>query len=248
MEIDIGTKFGDFTVISCDLRSSDRVSRSGLNYVRQLVKVVCICGMEKELALNNLKTGNTTNCGCARRRKALSLVGSKVGFLTILEYVGYGFNQSLFKCRCDCGVEKVIKYSRFCIENPSCGCKENNWGHGLSKLKIYGVWKAMVNRCHNKADKAYKDYGGRGILVCEEWHNHKNFISDMQDGYKKGLTIERINVNAGYNKSNCKWATMLEQAHNRRNNKYISHNGELKLIKEWAEVYKISPEFLKYHL
>ncbi len=82
--------------------------------------------------------------------------------------------------------------------------------------KIYYVWANMKQRCLNKKNPRYKDYGGRGITFCKKWGKYKNFEKDMLPTYKKGLTLDRINNDKGYSKSNCRWTDWYEQAQNRR--------------------------------
>lgn len=98
----------------------------------------------------------------------------------------------------------------------------------------------MKNRCYNPKNKHYKDYGGRGITVCDEWldkkNGHKNFWNwALENGWKEKLSIDRIDVNGNYEPSNCRWATPKEQANNRRNNAYITIHGATKTAQEWAE-------------
>lgn len=93
----------------------------------------------------------------------------------------------------------------------------------------------MIQRCENKKSKDYKDYGGRGIVVCDEWrYSFKTFLHDM--GVKPSIyhSLERIDVNGNYYKSNCKWATNLEQANNKRNSKRLEYNGINITVSEWA--------------
>ena len=103
----------------------------------------------------------------------------------------------------------------------------------------------MKNRCYNPQNKFYKDYGGRGITVCSEWlekkNGHKNFREwALENGWKEGYSIDRINVNGNYEPSNCRWATPTEQANNRRNNNFVTINGVTKTTSEWAKQIGIS--------
>jgi len=140
----------------------------------------------------------------------------------------------LWKGQCDCGTVRMF-YSTT-LKNgkvKSCGCQAyatnslKETTHGLSRgsgNSIYLIWQGIKNRCLNKNSFAYKDYGGRGIKVCERWLNSfENFYDDMIEGYAKGLTLERIDVNGNYEKLNCKWITRAEQANNRRTTIYIDH-------------------------
>lgn len=152
--------------------------------------------------------------------------------------------------RCDCGKEKVInKYSVLRGKTVSCGCfnkektVERNIKHGLfnTEKRIYGCWQDMKNRCYNKNRKKYKIYGGRGIIVCDEWKNSfSNFYEwAKNNGYNDNLTLDRIDSNGNYEPSNCRWATLKEQANNKRNNHKITINGITKNLCEWLEIYNI---------
>jgi len=190
------------------------------------------------------------------------LTGKKFGRLTVLERHGTSSNPVMWKCRCDCGTEKPIAYKHLKYGGTvSCGCyrsevsrKSVTHGHtcshpvthgqscraGGNRTKLYTTWEGIKQRCHNPNDKGYKNYGGRGITVCDRWKNSfENFFKDM--GVKpKGLTLERIENDKGYSKENCKWATMKQQASNRRNSRFITYNGETKIMTEWARQYGLS--------
>ncbi len=99
----------------------------------------------------------------------------------------------------------------------------------------------MKSRCENQKNKSYKDYGAKGISVCEEWYDSVNFFEwALRNGYKEGLEIDRIDVNGNYEPSNCRWINRLENANNKTNNKYISHNGETKTLAEWSRFYDVN--------
>jgi len=133
----------------------------------------------------------------------------------------------LFKCEyCDKEFESLAKRDDTTILK-SCGCMTNelkkNVTHGLTNHRLYRVWASMKNRCHNKKDKGYSNYGDRGITVCNDWRN--SFISfydwSISNGYEEGSSIDRIDNDSGYSPDNCRYTTTLIQNCNRRNfNKY----------------------------
>lgn len=112
----------------------------------------------------------------------------------------------------------------------------------MENKEHYSRWKAMKNRCYNPNHIYYKNYGARGITVCDEWKNsYENFYKwACSSGYKKGLTIDRIDNDKGYSPENCRWATRKEQGRNQRTNRKITINGITKLMCEWAEESGIS--------
>lgn len=110
-------------------------------------------------------------------------------------------------------------------------------GRRFSSEKWYNSYRSMMHRCYNKNAANYKDYGGRGIEVCEEWHNIELFEKWVNSsGFKSGLSLDRIDVNSNYCPENCKWSTSKEQCNNRRNTVYIEVDGERNTITEWADI------------
>lgn len=114
-------------------------------------------------------------------------------------------------------------------------------GRSFYKEPWYGSYHAMMDRCYREKAKNYPMYGGRGISVCEEWHDIEAFEKwTEQSGFQSGLTLERKNVNGDYCPENCKWATKKEQANNRRNTVYLEFDGECHTVSEWANILGIN--------
>jgi hypothetical protein len=114
--------------------------------------------------------------------------------------------------------------------------------HGMSDTRLYSIWTGMKQRCYNPKDPAYKNYGGRGIIMCERWKNSfMEFYNDMLNGYSDSLTIERIDNNGIYCPENCRWATRQEQLINSRHIKHITIGKITRTRKEWCEIYKLQP-------
>jgi hypothetical protein len=107
--------------------------------------------------------------------------------------------------------------------------------HGDTKTNFYSSWRGMHKRCYEVNSIVYPRYGGRGIVVCDRWHDYESFKEDMFSTYKKGLTLDRIDVNGNYEPSNCRWATRTEQARNRRNTILFTYKGITKTLPEWSE-------------
>lgn len=162
-----------------------------------------------------------------------------VGRLTVIEPIGKSSDgHLLWLCDCRCG-NRCVKYSNDITKSNSdtisCGCysreisrsnmiaylKKVNKYNNYTKNPLYFIWKYMLYRCYNENDKDYKNYGGRGITVCDRWKNSlMNFYEDMGDR-PEGMSIDRIDVNGNYEPGNCKWSTLKEQANNKRNTLYF---------------------------
>lgn len=181
------------------------------------------------------------------------LVGLKFNSLTVNSFSHQGKNWTLFwNCVCDCGNASVVA-SRDLVSNhtKSCGCirkgKNHKNTHNMTNTKIYDCWHKMKSRCTNKNAKNFKDYGGRGITIFEDWKNSFESFYEWAcvSGYNENLTIDRINNEEGYYPENCRWVDMKTQQNNRRSNVYLKRNGEIKSATQWAEELGIKADILR---
>lgn len=117
-----------------------------------------------------------------------------------------------------------------------------NYKHGMRYTRIYGIWKAMKQRCFDSNCRNFSKYGGKGITVCHEWKESFQTFYEwaISNGYSDCLTIDRIDVNGNYEPSNCRWATQKKQQNNRSNNRILEFNGVCHTLAEWAEITGIS--------
>lgn len=172
--------------------------------------------------------------------KPNKLQGMRFGKLVVLSRAGSDSSgKALWRCKCDCGKETIVNSYRLTSgQTQSCGCKKfesHNKKHGMTKTDIHNKWIQMRQRCLNKNNSAYKDYGARGITVCDQWNEFENFLDwSIKNGYCKGLSLDRIDNSKGYSPDNCRWVEWKEQANNRRRNILINYNGEIKPLKKWC--------------
>ena len=171
------------------------------------------------------------------------LTGQKFGKLTVIESVGLNKHDKVcWSCKCECGKLTTVPTSH--LRNghtTSCGClspiKPTHGGYA-NKERLCLIWGAMRRRCCKKSYAGFKDYGGRGITVCDDWLNDYSLFKDwaLANGYDDSLSIDRIDVNGNYEPSNCRWASRKVQNNNRRSNRLITFQGETKTAAEWAIV------------
>ena len=183
----------------------------------------------------------------------MNIIGQKFGKLLVLEKTNEKAKNNgeyKYKCICDCGKKILVRGSNLKQGNSkSCGCSHSN---SITKEnhRLYVIYDNMKARCNNPKNVGYKNYGGRGIKVCNEWNKDFNIFVKwaLENGYKDNLTLDRINNNGNYEPSNCRWATKIEQANNMRTNRFITYNNETKTIAQWSRILKISPQNLRYRI
>ena len=206
----------------------------------------CDCGNEIITKGIHLISGHTTSCTC-RQKEIVSamrfedLVGRRYGNLVVLENLGVNkYGRYEWLCKCDCGNTKIVETAR--LNNGatrSCGCLQRettikrNYKHGYAHRGqndiTFSTWCSMWKRC---TDPRYKDYYGRGIIVCERWRDFAAFLEDMGPRPSLKMSIDRIDFNGNYEPGNCRWATDLEQGNNTRRNHKELYDGEMLSIAE----------------
>ena len=182
--------------------------------------------------------------------KFKDLTGLKFGKLTVIEQAGHDkYNKILWRCKCDCGNETVT-HGRGLVNGhcKSCGCllnsnrKEEGKFKGLSKTRIYTIWKGMNQRCNNPNCEAYSYYGAKGIDVCDEWKGTQGFFNflawSLENGYEKDLTIDRIDGSKGYSPSNCRWTDWSTQRKNQNRTVAVNQYGTWDLKMPLPEPYQ----------
>lgn len=197
----------------------------------------CECGKEKIVRGDALRYGLTKSCGCfahetrvATGKKSVGrtsprledLTGKVFNFLTVLERAENSFGKARWKCKCICGKETFVVTSKLKSGRTiSCGCMglyratQAKIKHGdalyRKSNRLYSVWSAMKRRCYNPHVDAYKYYGGKGVVICQDWHDYANFKAwALNNGYADNLTIDRKNPDGNYEPSNCQWITASE--------------------------------------
>ena len=178
--------------------------------------------------------------------KFVDLTGQRFGRLTVLDRVGSaGGGSATWRCLCDCGKETIVLSSSLRRgATRSCGCLsaektvERCYKHGGTNTRLYRIWSGMIERCHNPNHKGYKNYGARGIAVCDAWKSSFAAFQEwaLSNGYSEDLTIDRKDNDKPYCPENCRWLTLSAQQHHKRDNHLITYNGETHNIAEWVKI------------
>lgn len=174
-------------------------------------------------------------------------IGDKFSKLTVVDFVGVNKHRKrVWLCRCDCGkMTSVTTGQLIGHHSTSCGCtrlqnsikatKISNTKHGMKGTKEYKAWSEMKQRCINQNAQQYKNYGARGIKVCDRWlQSFENFYADMGKA-PDGFSIDRIDVNGDYCPENCRWADNETQQYNRRDTVKITFNGITENLMYWSK-------------
>jgi hypothetical protein len=236
--VNIGEQFNNWTIIE-DLGINPTTHKHQL-------KCKCSCGNICITTLSNIKRSKT--CGHCNVKQIR--IGDKFGKWTVISEPFMSNGKKYYQCQCECGTIKSLNHYKLINgKTTSCGCGRIVL-HDKTDRRLYDVLHHMKDRCYNPLNKKYKDYGARGITICDEWLDSNNgldaFIKWSYDnGYDKNAqygecTIDRIDVNGNYEPSNCRWANSITQGNNKRNNVLLTYNGETHTITEWSNIIGIN--------
>lgn len=228
-----GQQYNEWTVIGLSPRNTCKKTK----WVCK-----CSCGTIKDLYVASIVNGLSKSCGCLR--EVQDLRNRVFGRLVVKSMVRAttGRRKIYWECLCSCGNTVFVETGNLISGSTiSCGCYKQErlskvaYRHGHGRERIYKNFLNMHQRCENPNSLWYKNYGARGIFVCDEWSDFQTFYEWAQNnGYQRGLTLDRIDVDGPYAPWNCRWATSFQQGNNRRNTIRITYNGITKTISEWA--------------
>ena len=182
----------------------------------------------------------------SNRRRRRDLTGKTFGRLAVLGPSPNQNGRTAWRCRCTCGSERVVLTQNLTGgKTVSCGCfgreataARATHGHcrTMGGTPEYRAWRDMMRRCHDRSNKRYADYGGRGITVCDEWQaSFAAFLAAVGPRPGPGYSLDRRENDKGYSPENCRWTTAKRQQRNMRSNRLVTHGGETLPVSEWAE-------------
>ncbi len=189
----------------------------------------------------------------------MDLVKQKFNRLEVIKFSHNDkYSSRIWKCKCECGNIVLASTNSLRRNNTkSCGCLQKEKAaisgrnsattHGLSKdsngkkTRLFRIWMGMKTRCYNPNVVEYPRYGGKGVVICEEWKNFEAFHNwALTNGYQENLSIDRKELSGNYEPSNCRWVTDKVQCRNRTSSRIIDFNGQQKTLVEWAEINSMS--------
>ena len=194
-----------------------------------------------------------------RHHSFQDLTSQKFGKLTAIKATHSTRGKWHWDFQCACG--NIVNRMGYRVKGqankggtPHCGCSVSEVAlrransHGYTNHPIYWIWRSMKARCLNPKHKAWKNYGGRGITVCEQWLDFRVFLEDMLPTYQQGLDLDRKDNNLGYCKENCRWVTRHANCNNKRNSVRIQDGDESLTIKQFCEKYNLKTSTVQYRL
>jgi len=183
----------------------------------------------------------------------INLIGKKFGLLIVVSKSENVGKNTAWNCICDCGkTTKSLTYNLTTGKSKSCGCIRGQklgklmLSHGESKTRLYQIYKGIKQRCYNKNTPAYKYYGAKGIVLCDEWLSDFNIFKYWSEanGYEINKSIDRIDPNNIYSPENCRWVSFEKQQNNKLNSFFLTIDGDKKTIAEWANYCNINKQTL----
>lgn len=249
-----GRKFGRWTVVE-----RDNSKKQGVYW-----KCRCECGRIKSVRSDSLELGKSVSCGCySSEQHTRNIIGQKFGRLTVTDRAErpteYTNTHAYWMCQCECGNTLIARGSELRRGSiQSCGCLQidTSTTHGMRHTPIYSEWCTIKQRCFNPNNGSYKDYGERGITMCDSWKNSFEAfyedVSKLPNFRKDGYSINRIDNDGNYEPNNVEWSDNTTQANNKRNNHCIEFNGKTQTIAQWADElginkYTLYNRILTYH-
>lgn len=249
----LGKNYGDYIVSDIEFEI-DRI----------FVVLKCVvCNSIRKVNYESITKGLLKDFKCHNHYKQIkydeSYIGQKKNYLKVIGITRLKNSHRMFLCECDCGNIVTIEPCHWNLEKiKSCGCyaKSLELKHTPELDRLRRIHNGMVQRCYNSNSESYRNYGGRGITICEEWHNRENFIEwALNNGYANDLSIDRIDVNGNYEPSNCRWADIETQLNNRRpkdewkpRKKKYSYQGAEYTLQELCEIFNTSPSAVYYRM
>lgn len=187
------------------------------------------------------------------RRSKRDLSGNVYGYLSVLRRSsdkGNGKKPVIkYTCRCVCGKDLDVKSdSLLSGHTVSCGCKKIKHNHA-NKERLYNIWKCMRQRCNNPKNPSYPCYGGKGVIICDEWNEYQGFREwALANGYDDSLSIDRIDPDGNYCPSNCRWADDKTQMNNQTRNRYFEYEGKRYTMAQLAEKFHLSYSAMQHRI
>lgn len=189
-------------------------------------------------------------------KERVNIIGKRFGNLVVLSHSHTNGYTRCFLCQCDCGNQTIVAKNALTTgKQVSCGCLRNKRIADLNRLpngylRLGKIYRAMKKRCYDTKSNRYDRYGARGIKICDEWLSDINAFRkwSIENGYKDGLSIDRIDNNGDYSPNNCRWVEPTEQSNNTSRTVMIEYNGKTQTLTQWANELNIPKSTLHNRL